>query len=87
MIIYTFLLPCKNEEKNMTALFSWSRIDQRQIRKRYQSVLTAFLTMISSSGYSPNQRFAVINDKYLKNSCLNIRILSYMVVSLGMLFN
>ena len=26
-------------------------------------------------------------DKYLKNSCLNIRILSYMVVSLGMLFN
>jgi len=48
MIYNTFLLPCKNEEKNMTALFRWSRIDPHQIRKRYQPIMTAFLPVSRS---------------------------------------
>jgi len=32
----------------MTALFSWSQSDPRQFRKRYQPILTAFITEIRS---------------------------------------
>jgi len=48
MIVYTFLLPGKNEEKNMTALFNWSRIDPHLIRKRYQPIMTALMPLLHS---------------------------------------
>jgi hypothetical protein len=48
MIVYTFLLPCKNEKGNMTALFNWSLIDHHQIRKRYRPIMTALMPIFHS---------------------------------------
>jgi hypothetical protein len=69
MISYTFLLPCKNEEKNMTAFLIWSRSDPNEIRKRYQAIMTALWPMFRSWRYFPGQRFAVKKVNLTKNSC------------------
>jgi hypothetical protein len=47
MIVYTFLLPGKNEKK-VSGLFRGFGNDPRQIRNRCHQILTAFITKIPS---------------------------------------